>query len=810
MVYMPRDNRGEKRLVPGEKPLMRCMLKTAVSSIALAMSIPAFAQDAPSADKAQASEEDAGGFGDIVVTANKRSENLQKVGLSVSAYSGEQLDALGISETTQITQQIPALQLNTWSPNVTIFNLRGVSQNNFTDYLEAPVAVYMDGAYMGSINGISGQLFDTDRVEVLRGPQGTLFGRNATGGVVHYVSEDASESEFNSYTDISYERFDRRALEGAVGGSLTPGLRFRVAGRIVKADGYIKSAAALPGTFDGNGQDLGGENGWALRGTLQADIGENGQIDLWVKHSEDNDVATGGYVFDNCDLLENGFCGVNNAGLGNGSGGVINGITGENASPFANFSNDIGYFNRKTDVFQSTLTYDLGDIDLTSITNYTKLSKNYGEDGDALPITVIQFLTDARYKQFSQELRLSGDADRFRWQAGAYYLNIRIDGGLSTIGAPVIGASIANGGSGSAARVDEAYGLRSKNWSVFGQAEYDLSEKITAIAGLRYSKDTKSMNYVSSVSDDNLLSTVLRTDEDFAAIVPRANRISYGDWAARVGLNYKPSDDTLLFLSWNRGIKGGNWTLSADVTPTSFQHKPETLNSFEGGIKWANADRSLRATLTAYHYIYDDYQSFSVLGGLPQVSNSDVRATGTELELFWQPSDRLNINLGATWQDNKVKQVLGPQSQFGPEFFPGAPNAQFCVNQGDGSFFCDYPQDTITNANLPNAPKASLNYLLRYNVDALGGNIAAQFDGVWYAKQYLEVTNGRSSLQSAYNVSNASLTWTSANDKVSFQVFGRNVFDKAYRAYTLNLGILGTTSVYAKPATYGLSATFRW
>jgi hypothetical protein len=198
----------------------------------------------------------------------------------------------------------------------------------------------------------------------------------------------------------------------------------------------------------------------------------------------------------------------------------------------------------------------------------------------------------------------------------------------------------------------------------------------------------------------------------------------------RVGLNYKPNPDTLLFVSWNRGIKGGNWTLSADVTPANFRHDPERLNSFEGGVKWSNADRTLRANLTAYHYIYDNYQAFSVLGGLPQVSNSDARATGTELEVFWQPVKRLNVNLGATWETTKVKQILGPGSQIGPEFFPGAPDAQYCANQGDGTFLCTYPQKAITDAKLPNAPKFSINYLLRYNIDAFGGNLAAQFDGV--------------------------------------------------------------------------------
>lgn len=788
---------------------MRTALTFAVSTIALAFCTPVVAQEIQQVDK-QVVEDKAGSFGDIVVTAQKRGENLQRVPISVSAYSGEQLDALGISDATQITQQIPGMQLNAWSPNVTIFNLRGVSQNNFTDYLEAPVAVYMDDAYMGSINGISGQLFDTARVEVLRGPQGTLFGRNATGGLVHYISKDASKDEFNGYAEVGYERFDRRSLEGAVGGSLTPGLRFRVAGRIVKADGYIKSAAALPGTFDGNGQDIGSENGWALRGTIQADLGDRGKVDLWIKHSEDNDVATGGYVFDSCDLLTNGYCHVNAAGLSDGTGAVINGITGAPASPFENFSNDLGLFSRTTDIFQGKVTYDVGGIDLTSITNYTNLSKSYREDGDALPITIIQFLTDARYKQFSQELRLSGDIDRFRWQAGAYFLDMKINGQITTIGAPVLGAALAINGGANDPRVAEDYDLHSKNWSLFGQVEYDLSDKFTLVSGLRYSKDTKSIDYVSRLIDSGFPTVVRSTDESFASANPGVNAISYGDWAARAGINYKPNDDTLVFLSWNRGIKGGNWTLSSDVTPGSFQHDPETLNSIEGGIKWSSSNRSLKANLTGYHYIYDNYQAFSVLGGLPQVSNTDVRATGAEFELFWQPSDRINVNLGATWQTNKVKSVLGPGSQFGPEFFPSAPNAQYCVNQNDGSFFCDYPQDTISDAKLPNAPQFSFNYLFRYNVDMLGGNLAAQLDGAWYGRQFLEVTNGPSSIQPAYNVSNASLTWTGANDRFSLQVFGRNIFDEEYRAYTLNLGILGTTSVYAKPATYGVTATVRW
>jgi iron complex outermembrane receptor protein len=142
-----------------------------------------------------------------------------------------------------------------------------------------------------------------------------------------------------------------------------------VAGRVSKADGYIK-----PGEGS-DGQALGGENGWALRGTIQADLGSKGKIDLWVKHSQDDHVATGGYVFDNCNMEANGYCSTDAAGLSNGTGGVINGLTGEKASPWTNYSNTPGYLNRKVDVYQGKVGYDLGFAKLTSISNYTWLHK---------------------------------------------------------------------------------------------------------------------------------------------------------------------------------------------------------------------------------------------------------------------------------------------------------------------------------------------------------------------------------------------------------------------------------------------------
>ena len=446
---------------------------SAVSLMAVSLgSHPAFAQDASATPQIDPPPAPSSPFGEITVTAQKREQSLRDVPVSISAYSGDQLKSLGITNTTDITQQIPAMHINAWSPNVTIFNLRGISQNNFTDYLEAPVAVYTDNAYMGSINGISGQLFDIERVEVLRGPQGTLFGRNATGGVVHYLSRAATDRDFNGYVEGSYGRFDQRSLEGAVGGQIVEGWRARLSMRRALGGNYIKAkdTDAASGLVS-SGQDVGGQNAFSLRATTQIDVTPDLMVELWYKYSRDHDVPTGAYTYENCVFEANGYCRVNPAGLTNGPGGVINGITGAKASPYDNFSGTAGFLNRHVHIGQANVSWKLGGVELTSITNYTALNKNYLEDGDGLPVEVIVFGTTAKYDQFSQELRLAGDAGPLKWQVGAYYLDMRTKGTMTTIGAPVIGNAIDLNGSANDPRVLERYDLVSKNWSVFGQGE---------------------------------------------------------------------------------------------------------------------------------------------------------------------------------------------------------------------------------------------------------------------------------------------------------------------------------------------------
>jgi iron complex outermembrane receptor protein len=726
---------------------------------------------------------------EVVITAQKREQNLQDVGVSVSAFSGDQMKALGVTNTVDITQQVPGLQVNTWSPTLTTFNLRGVSQNNFTDNLEAPVAVYSDDVYIGSMNAISGQLFDVERVEVLRGPQGTLFGRNATGGLIHYVSRDASDDELNGYVEVGSSEFNTTTVEGAVGGAITDKVRGRVSARWEQGDGYVE--ATTPGV-----RDLGGRDGYALRGTLQVDFSDNLVGDFSIKYSEDTDVATGGYVV----FSEGGDSVDPVTGLGVPDG--------TNVRPFEHDSEYEGSFDREATSFTGKLTYVTDNaLEFTSITNYTDLDKFYTEDGDAFPILAVNFTTIAEYEQFSQEFRLSGESDSSRWQVGAYYLDMDVYSEAITEGIPgSIGACFAGlipePNFPGATCLDFAPGgipdvpadiaiplgaantqiaeQQSTNWSLFGQYEYDFSEATTVILGFRWSQDDKEIDFVASYQDQvSVTDPVVLFNASQAldaAGLGDNDEIDYGDYAARIQVDHWLNEQTLMFASYNRGIKGGNWSVNADVTPDNFRHDEEVLNSFEVGFK---SDFGIaRLNGTVFYYDYEDYQAFSLTGLVPQVENTDATVQGGELELFLTPNVNWDFLAGLSIIDSEVDEVID-------------------ANGG-----------IVTGNELPNAPGYSINLLGRYNFDTDVGNWAFQVDGVINDDQFLEVTNAAVSAEDGYSVWNTSVSLLTLDEALRVTGWVKNVTEEEYRIYNLDLGVLGATSFYAPPRWYGVSVNY--
>jgi iron complex outermembrane receptor protein len=714
---------------------------------------------------------------EVVVTAQKREQSMQDVGISVSAFSAQQLENLGIKNTTSITEQIPGLQLSAWSPAFTIFSLRGVSQTNFQDNLEAPVAVYVDGAYVASMNAINAQLFDMDRVEVLRGPQGTLFGRNATGGLIHFLTHRATDEELNGYVEAGGADFSTYSFEGALGGSFSDRVRGRIAGRWEKSDGYVTAGSALG--RDATGRDSYGANGYALRGSLQFDATDDVTVDVIASYSRDHDVPTGEYIVSLAGFDPNTGLGAftNAVDPADPNGPPVNfprtPITGD---PWKHWSDENPFMNRNARSLTAQVTAKVGDgMEFVSISNAMSMDKFYIEDAGG-GFGFFPYNTINSYEQWSQEVRLSGDRDRFRWQVGAYYLDMQWDTFQSVQGALILG------GTSDTQKMSTRGLVDSKNWSAFAQTEFDLAPAWTLITGLRWSQDDKSlkMNRVFEDVPEGVPPTEVFNIADVA--IPGIDDIDYGDYAARAQINWKAADKTLLYAAFNRGIKGGNWSLDplGGVAPENLKHGPEKLKSYELGLKTDLFEGLARLNAAVYHYDYKDYQAFSIVGLTPQVTNSDANSKGGELELTLQPTKGLDFIFGAAFIDSDVDAV--------PDVFGGTVRAEF-----------------------PLAPRTSLNFLGRYEWPGIGGLVSVQVDGRWNDDQFLEGTNSEVSFEPAYSVWNAAVGYRTNDDKLRVSVFVRNFTDEAYRIYDLDLGLLGfIEQAYAPPRQVGATVAYHW
>jgi iron complex outermembrane receptor protein len=715
---------------------------------------------------------------EVVVTAQKREQSLQDVGISVSAFSGDQLKALGATSTVDITQQVPGLQLFTFSPAFTVFSLRGVSQNNFQDNLEAPVAVYLDGAYIASMNAINTQLFDMERVEVLRGPQGTLFGRNATGGLIHYLTHKADENEFNGYAQAGVADFDTYSFEGALGGGVTDSVRGRIAGRWEKSDGYVTAGSALGRTATGG--DSNGADGYALRGTLQIDAAENVVVDLTARYSKDDHVPTGQYIVSLAGFdIDTGLGAFHDAFNLDADGNPV-GPTNYTREPITgsgwkHWSDENPYFDRDMTSLQAQVTAQLGGMELVSITNWFTMDKFYIEDSGG-GFGYFPYNTINDYDQWSQELRLSGEQAAWTWQVGAYYLDMGWDTFQSVAGALILG------GTSDTQKMSTYGNVDSSNWSIFGQVEYAFSDNWTIIAGGRWSQDDKELEMRRIYEDvpNGIPATEVFNIRDVA--IPGIDTIDYGDYAARLQLNFRPMDGTLFYASYNRGIKGGNWSLDplGGVANENLKHREEVLNAYELGLKTDLFGGTARLNAAAFYYDYQDYQAFSIIGLTPQVTNSDAKAHGGEIELVANPLNGLDLMFGAAFVDSEVEAV--------PDVFGGTVEAEF-----------------------PNAPSVSLNMLARYEWPALGGSLSAQVDGHWNDDMFLEGTNSEVSFEPSYSVWNAHVGYKTGDQRVQVDLYCKNFTDEEYRLYNLDLGLIGfIEQVFAPPRQVGVTLSYNW
>jgi iron complex outermembrane receptor protein len=731
---------------------------------------------------------------EIVVTAQKREQNAQDVGIAISAWSGEQIRNLGYTNAQEVTALAPGV--STAQPNGEAnyaIAIRGVTNNDFVTNVESPVAVYVDEVYISQMSGAGFLLFDLDRVEILRGPQGTLFGRNATGGLVQYVTVKPTQ-EFNGYLSAGYGSFDRLKLQGGVTVPLSDIASMRVSVATHQGDGYVENRLRPDSKLN---------NANETAGRVQLRLQPNDDVDLLFNaRFGHQDIRTGFWEYESAIFPT----GEPTPGVPNSN---LDGYVDTDGDVFAGDYDFFGHNELDTDGYTATLNWNTGIGRITSITDYQTLTRDYIEDSDASPVDYFDFFLTTDAKQFSQELRLSGDTERTQWVTGVYYLDLDIsdsNGGITRgLFEALFGDSVENLGFDG---VRNPYQTQSKSWSLFGQLEYALTQKLSLIGGVRWIEEDKTHDYRNIIVDfpDTADSGLDPNAVEIAdAVDPFHGERNDGNWSARAQLDFKPNDDLLLYGSWNRGVKSGGF--NAPLLPTAvfvtdefMNYGPEKLDAYEVGFKWDTLDARLRLNGAAYYYDYKNYQAFSIIGLDTFTLNAQAKNKGFELELDLAPADGLDLQFGVARIDADVTDVPG-----------------LTVD-------ADTPAGTVT-ALLPGAtvtpvqtPKWNVTSLVRYEFPVGTGRLALQADAAYRSKHFFALTGFPASTENGYTVANASVTWSAESARWDARLYANNVFDEEYLVQTFDLsgnvdngGLFGLIErYYGRPRMIGLDFTYNF
>lgn len=627
---------------------------------ACVLAVPAMAQDGSSA-AAEAGDAETGdeGLSTIVVTAQKREQNLQSVGIAVTAVTAESIASRNITSSADLAGKIVGLE--NYSPygpgtsaNVVI---RGIGVNDFGEGHEAPVTTYVDEFYYVAVPAVDFALFDLDRVEVLRGPQGTLFGRNSTGGLIHYVTAKPGNSA-EGFANATYSSFNTLKLEAAANAPLSDTVSVRLSGFSLTSDGYqrqINPELERGGQAGSQAVRLQlryqGDDGWDLN--LK---GEYGRIDTVHSYYE----MLTGYVDEDTGLVVQDDSIVDIVGYSDRTG------------PAA--AKNVAWANRPAKL-QATIKSALfraekefGSTTFTSVTGYQNYKRTMLEDSDGTPNDIVYASFPYQLEEVTQEFRLFGDGDRTDWTAGVYGLHaVGTNQPSAVFNFPLDGPADDGIYQGEyfPLALNSDWRLRTNSISAFGQIEQDLTDALKLIAGARLTYDNKTF-----ADADNAAFRTCESGQPGSCFLvseggdgtPNPFDLKYDQLlvSGKVALEYSPDRNTLLYASVSRGTKGGGFNNGFYPDNTSLSqipYKDETLYAYEIGEKMTLLDNRLRINTSVFYYDYSDYQVFNYFGLVGLISNQDARAYGVETEIEAQLSQGLTVYGSAAYLDTLIKDV---------------------------------------------------------------------------------------------------------------------------------------------------------
>ena len=732
---------------------MKVFRLTAIAAACASIAIPLTAQS--------------GVLEEVVVTAQKREESVQDVPIAISAFTGDQMRQLGYTNAQQVTAMAPGV--STVQPNGEAnyaLGIRGVAASDFTTNVESPVALYLDEVYISQMSGAGFQLYDMERVEILRGPQGTLFGRNATGGLAHFISAKPTQ-ELDGYVEATYADYDQTKVEGAISGG-SDMIQARVSGVWNEADGYVDNRLT--------GGELNNQDDQAWRAHLQFTPSDDLTVLLTARQAE-QDIDTG--FFEHVTSIIPGKLTPN----------LVNPILeyiDNDGDPYAGDYDRTGFNRLETDGYTATINWSFGDLNFTSITDKSTVEREYAEDSDASPAPVLSLILNTDAEQFTQEFRLDGETDSVKWVGGLYYMELDIDDNNGIISTPFLGCEFGEPGDPECGLINP-YTSELESWSVFGQADITISDELALTVGARYIDDSKDFKYSTefAIYEDPNASDLDGANISYQEVIAAyQGEIDSQDWSGKVQLTWTPNDDLLIYGGWNRGVRGGGgnapiFPLSPplDYTDEVMTYDPETLDAFEVGFKATFADGLVRLNGAAYYYDYQDYQAFNIIGIDTITFNTDAESSGAELELLASPMDGLDLLLGASYNDIEV--------------------------------------DLPDGASVPSvqSPEFTWNAMARYEFDIGGaGTVAMQIDAMYRDEHFFALNPAETVREDGYTLTNASITWNDASMRWQLRGFVNNLTDEEYLVQTFDLSgpdVIGMTEQYfGRPRWWGVSLRY--
>ncbi|MEM7569238.1 MAG: TonB-dependent receptor [Pseudomonadota bacterium] len=747
---------------------------------------------------------------EIFVQAQKRTQNIQDLAISVSAFDGDDIFNLG-NDIGALAGQVPNVESYGNGTFIQAFFIRGIGLNEFAGNFNSPVAIHSDEVYISKNWQAARPVFDIGRIEVLKGPQGTVFGRNTTGGAVNYYTAEPTD-EFEAFVRGEFDSHERFNVQGAVSGELAENLTGRFS--------FFSSGGSGGPQFNlFTNDEWGATKLHEFRGQLAWDGGDT-RVRLLAHGGVDNTetmLYKGPGIFN---TAAPGFCPEALAGevsfapdtctKFNGIA-ALNGMPELETEPADLFTVNNDYPGRKNDSFYGgylRVEHDIGEITVTSITAFEHYTRDHREDSDSTPIASTNTDFFNQIDQFTQELRAGGTVmdDRLAFVVGGFFQSDSLEqvDGANLSEAPF---NLPPVNAGLPPRLQSQFDQDVRSYALFANADFEVTEQLTATFGARYTREVTEVDGTTSAALNDVsgkrdlpattLAVIDAINDNTSAANPTASGIisnRYVDNAFnwKVGLSYEPVDTTLLYVNAQTGFRTGGY--SVPFGGVAVEYEDERVLAIEAGVKSRFLEDKVQINAAVFRTRTKDAQVNvdDELSPLVPITRNipEIVTWGAEAELTAAPNEYLTATFGIAWLDSEVTDA-GGQTVTTIALAP-----------------------TPLQGNSPvNAPEWQLNGRLDYvyPLEAQGLAILASADARWTDDRFLEITNQPVDAAPSYFVANARVGLGDIDGQWNVIAYVRNLTNEAYLTYINNLpGVGFKLDIFGERRTWGVAATYNF